>query len=123
MGVRSGEQRDCDIEKLSNKENMYVLKLKGQLQLNIITVIKIKKPIDFIRILMYNIFEVVRMPMNSREMIRFLKRNGFTEIKGGKGSHRRFKNFDTGKVTEVPCHSGELNKNLERAILRQAGLK
>ena len=56
-------------------------------------------------------------------MIRFLKRNGFTEIKGGKGSHRRFKNFDTGKVTEVPCHSGELNKNLERAILRQAGLK
>lgn len=95
----------------------------GQLQLNIITVIKIKKPIDFIRILMYNIFEVVRMPMNSKEMIRFLKRNGFTEIKGGKGSHRRFKNFDTGKVTEVPCHSGELNKNLERVILRQAGLK
>nr|DAF17130.1 MAG TPA: hypothetical protein [Caudoviricetes sp.] len=40
MGVRSGEQRACDIEKLSNKENMYVLKLKGQLQLNIITVIK-----------------------------------------------------------------------------------
>lgn len=82
-----------------------------------------KKIVDFIRILMYNIFEVVRMPMNSREMIRFLKRNGFTEIKGGKGSHRRFKNFDTGKVTEVPCHSGELNKNLERAILRQAGLE
>ena len=82
-----------------------------------------KKIVDFIRILMYNIFEVVRMPMNSKEMIRFLKRNGFTEIKGGKGSHRRFKNFDTGKVTEVPCHSGELNKNLERAILRQAGLK
>ena len=93
----------------------------GQLQLNIITVIK--KIVDFIRILMYNIFEVVRMPMNSKEMIRFLKRNGFIEIKGGKGSHRRFKNFDTGKVTEVPCHSGELNKNLERAILRQAGLK
>ena len=46
-----------------------------------------KKIVDFIRILMYNIFEVVRMPMNSREMIRFLKRNGFTEIKGGKGSH------------------------------------
>ena len=72
---------------------------------------------------MYNMFEVIRMPMNSKEMIRFLKRNGFTEIKGGKGSHKRFKNFDTGKVTEVPCHSGELNKNLERAILRQAGLK
>ena len=93
----------------------------GQLQLNIITVIK--KIVDFIRILMYNIFEVVRMPMNSREMIRFLKRNGFTEIKGGKGSHRRFKNFDTGKVTEVPCHSKELGKILEKVILKEAGLK
>ena len=47
------------------------------------------------------------MPMNSKEMIRFLKRNGFVEIKGGKGSHRRLKNFATGKVTEVPCHSKE----------------
>lgn len=63
------------------------------------------------------------MPMNSKEMIRFLLKNGFVEIKGGKGSHRRFKNFQTGKVTEVPCHSGELSKTLEKAILRQAGLK
>ena len=63
------------------------------------------------------------MPMNSREMIRFLKRNGFVEIKGGKGSHRRLKNFTTGKVTEVPCHSKELGKNLERIILIQVGLK
>ena len=62
------------------------------------------------------------MPMNSKEMIRFLLKNGFEEIQGGKGSHRRFKNFKTGKVTEVPCHSGELGKGLEKAILKQAGL-
>lgn len=42
------------------------------------------------------------MPMNSREMIRFLKRNGFVEIKGGKGSHRRLKNFTTGKDDRSP---------------------
>lgn len=63
------------------------------------------------------------MPMSSKEMARFLKQNGFTEIWGGKGSHRRFKNFKTGKVTEVPFHNGELSKGLERAILKQAGLK
>ena len=63
------------------------------------------------------------MPMNSKEMIRFLKRNGFVEIKGGKGSHRRLKNFATGKVTEVPCHSKELGKILEKVILKEAGLK
>lgn len=63
------------------------------------------------------------MPMNSKEMVKLLKRNGFTEIKGGKGSHRRFKNFETGKVTEVPFHSKELGKGLEREILKQAGLK
>ena len=34
--------------------------------------------------------------MNSKEMIQFLKRKGFVEIKGGKGSHRRLKNFATG---------------------------
>lgn len=71
----------------------------------------------------YNKHEVVRMPMNSKEMVRFLLKNGFIEIKGGKGSHRRFKNLLTGKVTEVPCHSGELSKVLEKAILKQAGLK
>jgi mRNA interferase HicA len=62
------------------------------------------------------------MPMNSKEMIRFLLKNGFIQINGGKGSHRRFKNFQTGKVTEVPCHSKELSKVLEKAILKQAGL-
>lgn len=84
--------------------------------------LRIKKTIDFIRINVYNVNEVIRMPMNSKEMIRFLLKNGFIQINGGKGSHRRFKNFQTGKVTEVPCHSKELSKVLEKAILKQAGL-
>lgn len=63
------------------------------------------------------------MPMSSKEMIKLLKANGFVEVPGGKGSHRRFKNFETGKVTEVPFHSKDLKKGTEQAILKQAGLK
>lgn len=62
------------------------------------------------------------MPMNSKEMIKLLLRNGFTEIEGGKGSHRKFKNFTTGRATIVPFHSKDLGKYLEKEILKQAGL-
>nr|WP_243343221.1 type II toxin-antitoxin system HicA family toxin [Anaerococcus sp. AGMB09787] len=63
------------------------------------------------------------MPMSSKEMIKLLKNNGFVEIKGGKGSHRKFKNFKTGKATEVPFHSKDLKKGTEQKILKEAGLK
>lgn len=59
------------------------------------------------------------MPMKAKEMIKFLEKNGFTYIKSGDGSHRKFKNFESGKVTQVPYH----NKELEHMILKQAGLK
>lgn len=62
------------------------------------------------------------MPMTSKEMIKLLKANGFVEVKGGKGLHRRFKNFDTGKATEVPFHSKDLKKGTEKKILKEAGL-
>ena len=39
------------------------------------------------------------MPMTAKEMIKFLEKNGFTYIKNGDGSHRKFKNFESGKVT------------------------
>ena len=39
--------------------------------------------------------------MTSKEMIKFLLKNGFIEIPGGKGSHRRFLNQSTGKLTQV----------------------
>lgn len=63
------------------------------------------------------------MPMTSKEMIKFLEKNGFTWIKSGDGSHRKFKNFETGKVTQVPYHGSKtLPKGTERTILKQAGL-
>ncbi len=63
------------------------------------------------------------MPMTSRQMVRFLKRHGFVEVSGGKGSHRRFLNPKTGKTTMVPYHNEDLKKGMEQAILKQAGLK
>ncbi|BBM35875.1 type II toxin-antitoxin system HicA family toxin [Pseudoleptotrichia goodfellowii] len=63
------------------------------------------------------------MPMKPKEMIRFLLKNGFVEIKGGKGSHRRFFNPTNGRITEVATHSKELKKFTEQTILKQAGLK
>lgn len=63
------------------------------------------------------------MPMTSKQMIKYLKKNGFTYIKSGDGSHKKFKNLKTGRVTIVPDHgSKDLGKALEREILKQAGL-
>lgn len=49
------------------------------------------------------------MPMTSKEMIRFLKRNGFEEISQN-GSHMKLKNKENGKIVIVPCHSKGLKK-------------
>ena len=54
------------------------------------------------------------MPMTSREMISFLKKNG---------SHIKLKSKRKGRQTIVPNHGKELKKGLEQAILKQAGLK
>lgn len=62
------------------------------------------------------------MPMNSREMIKHLKENGF-EIISQNGSHVKMQNRTTGKQTIVPYHNKSLKKGLEQAILKQAGLK
>ncbi len=63
------------------------------------------------------------MPMTSEKMVRFLKKNGFKEIPGGKVCHRKFRNPVTGRVVQVPYHSKDLGKGLEQTILKQAGLK
>lgn len=44
------------------------------------------------------------MPMTSTEMIRLLLKNGFIQVKGGKGSHKKFFNPSTGRYTEVSDH-------------------
>ena len=68
------------------------------------------------------------MPMTSKEMLKFLKQNGFEEI-GQNGSHIKLicretmKNRSTGRTVIVPYHSKDLKKGMEQAILKQAGLK
>ena len=62
------------------------------------------------------------MPMTPREMIIYLKKNGFEEIRQN-GSHITMKNHTTGISVVVPYHSKSMKKGLEQAILKQAGLK
>ena len=62
------------------------------------------------------------MPMTPKEMIKILEKNGFVLISSN-GSHHKYKNNKTGKVTIVPVQSKELKKGLEQAILKQAGIK
>lgn len=61
------------------------------------------------------------MPMTPKEMIKFLKKHGFEEVKGeGKGGHRKLRQGD--KQTTVPMHSRDLTKSEEHDILKQADL-
>lgn len=62
------------------------------------------------------------MPMTSKEMIKYLKKNGF-EIVSQNGSHVKMRNPNTGKTVIIPYHSKTLKKGMEQAILKQAGLK
>lgn len=62
------------------------------------------------------------MPMTSREMITYLKKNGF-KIISQNGSHVKMFHSETGKTVIVPYHCKDLKKGMEQAILKQAGLK
>ena len=62
------------------------------------------------------------MPMSPKEMIKLLKKNGFSEI-GQNGSHVKLENPETKRTVIVPYHSKDLKKGMEQAILKQAGLK
>lgn len=62
------------------------------------------------------------MPMTPREIIRFLKKNGFTEVSQN-GSHVKLWNPQSHRTVIVPVHNKALKKGLEQAILKQAGLK
>jgi len=61
--------------------------------------------------------------MTAKEMVKLHKSNGFVELSGGNGSHRKLMNPVTKRVVIVPYHSKDLKKGLEQAILKQAGLK
>ena len=61
------------------------------------------------------------LPMNSKQMKKWLEQQGATFI-SGKGSH--LKVFLNGKQSALPMHgTTELGKGLEAAIKRQLGLK
>lgn len=60
--------------------------------------------------------------MTPKEMIRFLKRNGFRII-SQHGSHCKLKNRRTGYQTVVPMHNNDLSNGTEQAILKQANLQ
>lgn len=62
------------------------------------------------------------MPMTSKEMIKFLKKNGFIEV-GCNGAHRKLRNPTTNKTTVVPYHNKTLKRGTEQNILKLAGLK
>ncbi len=60
-------------------------------------------------------------PINSKELIKILERQGFKPIHQ-KGSHLRMVHAD-GRKTTVPVHSGEkVGVGLLRKILRDAGI-
>lgn len=64
------------------------------------------------------------MPMTSKVMIKFLKKNGFVVLRQKGTSHIQMRNPVTGKQTTVPNHGSKtLHKGLEQEILKQAGLK
>ncbi|MCL2252691.1 MAG: type II toxin-antitoxin system HicA family toxin [Treponema sp.] len=59
--------------------------------------------------------------MTGVEMIKMLKKNGFTVIKISKESHYHM--IKDTKYTIVPHHHKELGKGLYHQILNDAGLK
>ena len=62
------------------------------------------------------------MPMTPKEMIRYLKKNGFVEVRQN-GSHVKMNNPSTKRTVIVPVHAKSMKRGLEQAILKQAGLK
>lgn len=62
------------------------------------------------------------MPMNSREALKLLTKDGWYEVQT-KGSHIQLKHpTKPGRVT-VPAHGGNLPAGTLNSILKQAGLK
>lgn len=62
------------------------------------------------------------MPLTPKEIIRILEQNGFTYVSSN-GSHRKYRNANTGKSVIVPFHAKDLKPGTEKSILKMAGLK
>ena len=65
-----------------------------------------------------------RLPaLKYRDVVACLRRRGFVYLRLGNGSHEFWINRQTGKVTMVPCHPGDIPRGTLRAIIAQAGLE
>lgn len=62
------------------------------------------------------------MPLKPAKLEKVVLSQGFIPIKGGKGSHRRYRHPD-GRVTEINFHAKEIRKGTQDAIFKQIGLK
>lgn len=62
------------------------------------------------------------MPMTPKEIVRLLEAKGFQYISSN-GSHRKYRNPQTGKTTIVPFHAKDLKPGTEKNILKLAELK
>ncbi|OQX05706.1 MAG: addiction module toxin, HicA family [Thiothrix lacustris] len=60
--------------------------------------------------------------MNSRELIKLLKANGW-ELARTRGSHHQFKHPDHGHTVTVPHPKKDLGAGIVKAIKRQAGIE
>ncbi len=62
-----------------------------------------------------------RLPtLTARELVRFLKRQGFIEDRQ-RGSHLVLYHPDDNRTVTVPIHRGDLGRGLTRQILEDAG--
>lgn len=62
------------------------------------------------------------MPVTAKQMVKFLKDNGFVEHSQN-GSHLKMWNPQTGRTAIVPMHAKDIPNGTEKSILKQAGLK
>ncbi|WP_071131553.1 type II toxin-antitoxin system HicA family toxin [Enterococcus timonensis] len=60
------------------------------------------------------------MPMTVREAERLLISIGFIEVKGGKGSHRKFEKAGERPIT-LTSHNKELSKVVEKTVKAALG--
>ena len=57
-----------------------------------------------------------------REIVKRLKRFGFTFDRQAAGSHEIWYNPSSGHYTTIPNHPGDMREGTLRAILKQAGI-
>ncbi|MGG5332566.1 hypothetical protein IGI46_003733 [Enterococcus sp. AZ163] len=63
------------------------------------------------------------MPMTIKEAEKLLRRAGFIEVKGGKGSHRKFVRKGYPRPVILTKHGKELSRVVEASVLKATNTK